>query len=468
MANKLIRRHMLDSTLKGGIMFKDEKVTFDDIDPNLVIKLRNAGTTKKYDDTAIRNRVSDLENGIVKVPPASINHAFVKNIDKFTPAMLATTESGGNPSTLSAYQNAVYINTNLRSEKIDKAELDVKYRRRREDKNDQSHQIKKEIADYYPTDDFVNIHDHSYIIAKDLGDNYNFTNAITTINMMDSSYTKNYKNTPAITTAITNAVNDNTSLSNNKQDSAGLINYREKSKKIDFSELPADTKNKVISGGVNRIDQVAERIYHLMHKNYVDNSFHRKSVKISYADLDPKLRMYFDHIANCKPAGSTNTAQALIRIKTEMQNARKEAFGTYGKPFYSKFDRSLITNLSVQPRITDLSGTHYSETFNYLVCVLCGTLSDGRCSMAAAFNLLYYMLTATIYISGSTFSLTPPPPEHIKYGSGTVTTMIRGLFSAINSANATNNSASSTANQIDSVRQQIQNKINAVKKARGL
>ena len=467
--NKLIRRHMFDTSLKDGIMFKDEKITFDDLDPKLVIKLRNAGTIHKYNDAAIKNNISALENGKVKVPSGSINKVFVKDVDKFTPAMLATTESGGKPSTLSAYNNAVYINDHLRSEKIDKDELDVKYRRRREDKNDENHQVKKEIADYYPTDDFINIHDHSWIYAKDLGDNYNFTNAITTINMMDSSYTKNYKNTSSVTNAITAAVNNNSSLNSNKQDSAGLINYREKSKKIDFSELPAVIKNKVIVGNVNKIDEIGDKIYRLMHKNFVDNAYHKKSAKVTYADLDPKLKLYFDHIARCRPAGATNTGQATVKIQTEMQNARKDAFRINGKPFYSKFDRSLITNLSVSPQVTDASGTHYSETFNYLVCVLCNTLSDGRCSMAAAYNLLYYMLTGNIYITGSSFSLTPPPTSSSQTGGSLqpTTTVIPGLKNSIASASSVKSTVDSKASQITSIKQQIQNKINAIKAARG-
>ena len=84
MSSKFITKELLDKSLIDNIHFKDKKIEWDSLSPDIVNMIKsNTSTPGSYNDNELRNRIINLENGNIKA-----GNVFNKNVDKVNVSLL--------------------------------------------------------------------------------------------------------------------------------------------------------------------------------------------------------------------------------------------------------------------------------------------------------------------------------------------------------------------------------------------
>ena len=328
MSGKFITKELLDESLIDNIHFKDKKIEWDSLSPDIVNMIKsNTSTPGSYNDNELRNRIIDLENGNIKT-----GNVFNKNIDKV------------NVSLLDSNLNNSYNESLKVKNKADISYVDNTFR-------------KKSVP----------------IIENDFDNNLQ-----TKVNTIASNVTNiqgDYKYNATMVNDINTLKANVSSLNKDKMNVVDANNiFRRKDIAIQASDLESS-----IGNAISKINTISSSINSCVTTTDL-LAYRRKDTKIGENDMDSSLlKIIKDSKAAAEGAESQieNVYQSKIQAKE-----RQWISGVYGQLNAP----SITENPNNDYKLKYI--TPYS--FQHNAVVYCGTLTTtGDYSMAYALSWLY-------------------------------------------------------------------------------
>ena len=328
MSGKFITKELLDESLIDNIHFKDKKIEWDSLSPDIVNMIKSSTSTPgSYNDNELRNRIINLENGNIKA-----GNVFNKNVDKVNVSLLDS-------NLKNSYNESLKV-----KDKADISYVDNTFR-------------KKSVP----------------IIENDFDNNLK-----TKVNTIASNVTNiqgDYKYNATMLNDINTLKANVSSLNKDKMNVVDANNiFRRKDIAIQASDLESS-----IGNAISKINTISSSINSCVTTNDL-LAYRRKDTKIGENDMDSSLLKI---IKDSKAAAEGVEAQIENVYQSKIQAGERQWIsGVYGQLNAPSITENPNNDYKLK-YITPYSFQHNAVTY-------CGTLTTtGDYSMASALSWLY-------------------------------------------------------------------------------
>ena len=328
MSSKFITKELLDESLIDNIHFKDKKIEWDSLSPDIVNMIKSSTSTPgSYNDNELRNRIINLENGNIKT-----GNVFNKNVDKVNVSLLDSNLKNG-------YNESLKVKN-----KADISYVDNTFR-------------KKSVP----------------IIENDFDNNLQ-----TKVNTIASGVTNiqgDYKYNATMVNDINTLKANVSSLNKDKMNAVDANNtFRRKDIAIQASDLESS-----IGTAISKINAISSSINSCVTTNDL-LAYRRKDTKIGENDMDSSLLKI---IKDSKAAAEGVEAQIENVYQSKIQAGERQWIsGVYGQLNAPSITENPNNDYKLK-YITPYSFQHNAVAY-------CGTLTTtGDYSMASALSWLY-------------------------------------------------------------------------------
>ena len=328
MSGKFITKELLDESLIDNIHFKDKKIEWDSLSPDIVNMIKSSTSTPgSYNDNELRNRIINLENGNIKA-----GNVFNKNVDKVNVSLLDS-------NLKNSYNESLKV-----KDKADISYVDNTFR-------------KKSVP----------------IIENDFDNNLK-----TKVNTIASNVTNiqgDYKYNATMLNDINTLKANVSSLNKDKMNVVDANNiFRRKDIAIQASDLESS-----IGNAISKINTISSSINSCVTTNDL-LAYRRKDTKIGENDMDSSLLKI---IKDSKAAAEGVEAQIENVYQSKIQAGERQWIsGVYGQLNAPSITENPNNDYKLK-YITPYSFQHNAVAY-------CGTLTTtGDYSMASALSWLY-------------------------------------------------------------------------------
>ena len=328
MSGKFITKELLDESLIDNIHFKDKKIEWDSLSPDIVNMIKSGTSTPgSYNDNELRNRIINLENGNIKA-----GNVFNKNVDKVNVSLLDS-------NLKNSYNESLKV-----KDKADISYVDNTFR-------------KKSVP----------------IIENDFDNNLK-----TKVNTIASNVTNiqgDYKYNATMVNDINTLKANVSSLNKDKMNVVDANNiFRRKDIAIQASDLESS-----IGNAISKINTISSSINSCVTTNDL-LAYRRKDTKIGENDMDSSLLKI---IKDSKAAAEGVEAQIENVYQSKIQAGERQWIsGVYGQLNAPSITENPNNDYKLK-YITPYSFQHNAVAY-------CGTLTTtGDYSMASALSWLY-------------------------------------------------------------------------------
>ena len=328
MSGKFITKELLDESLIDNIHFKDKKIEWDSLSPDIVNMIKSGTSTPgSYNDNELRNRIINLENGNIKA-----GNVFNKNVDKVNVSLLDS-------NLKNSYNESLKV-----KDKADISYVDNTFR-------------KKSVP----------------IIENDFDNNLK-----TKVNTIASNVTNiqgDYKYNATMLNDINTLKANVSSLNKDKMNVVDANNiFRRKDIAIQASDLESS-----IGNAISKINTISSSINSCVTTNDL-LAYRRKDTKIGENDMDSSLLKI---IKDSKAAAEGVEAQIENVYQSKIQAGERQWIsGVYGQLNAPSITENPNNDYKLK-YITPYSFQHNAVAY-------CGTLTTtGDYSMASALSWLY-------------------------------------------------------------------------------
>ena len=327
-----INEHMLDDDLNNTLRKKTDKINLDDLEPTIRTKINNIATNTgiAYDDTDLRNRIINLENGKV-----ALGNVFVKDADKIAAKDL-------NADLADAYVKAKLV--------PNKADIN------------------------YVQDNFRPLNIPIYENDLDAGLQTKFNTLASNIQNIKTDFKAN----SSINEDIATLKIDTQNLKTDKLDiNVAADTFRRLDKAITVADC--DTS---ISSPIAQVDAINNQLPNLATTATLKN-YRKKDVNIALSDLDSSLQKTITNL-NASIAGTEELVKNVY--KNSIQADERQWLVDYVGKKESTSNSETPTNKQKEQGFEPYSLLHNT-------CDYCGTLNTtGNFTYATVISFLYYSM----------------------------------------------------------------------------